>query len=399
MNNEGEQGQGRSSGTWGVDQVNYDALDRVKLRCIEASRRTLEFASDYGSVLDGALGASANIFTIPLGRLFANSAEDEQKKGGEIAVSLVTEGLGTADDARPEHLTPEEEYQFWYHIAIKTISALTNDVASCGMRPLLISQYLPTSTPERVFSEGFLDGFLDGFVAGCKKVGSVYISGETPQLKTKIVEGRIDVAGAVFGVMPLGIAPVGGAELGPGQEIIFIASSGPQENGYTPLRELAALLPFGYRTTLPSGMEYWRALNAPSVLYSPLVQEVLCRGIRPVSMENISGHGWLKMMRGKQPLRYRIEQMLPVPEVFSFYAAQKRLAIEDLLSVFNLGAGFMMIARDGNDAHGILRSAEDLGYRALRAGRTEETAGEGREVVVEPLGVRLGDGGFLLRKG
>jgi phosphoribosylformylglycinamidine cyclo-ligase len=396
VNNEGGEGRGSIRVTRGVDQVNYDALDRVKLRCIQASRRTLECASDYGAVLDGALGASANVFTIPLRGLLANGGE---KGAGELAVSLVTEGLGTADDARPEDLTSEEEYQFWYHIAIKTISALTNDVASCGMRPLLISQYLPTSTPERVFSEAFLDGFLDGFVSGCKTVGAVYISGETPQLKTKIVEGRIDVAGAVFGIMPSGVAPIGGAELAPGQEIIFVASSGPQENGYTPLRELAASLPLGYRTKLTSGTEYWRALNAPSVLYSPLVQEVLRRGIRPVSMENISGHGWLKIMRGKQPLRYRIEQMLTVPEVFSFYAEKKGLALEDLLSVFNLGTGFMIIARDGNDAHGIVRSAEDLGYRALRAGRTEEVAGEGREVVVEPLGVRLGDGGFLLRKG
>lgn len=373
----------------GIEQVDYDVLDQVKLRCIAASRRTLSFAKDYGVVLDENLGASANLFTIPLDR-FA--------RGGRLSVSLVTEGLGTADDARPPEMTPEEEYQFWFNIAIKTISSLTNDVASVGMRPLLISQYVPTSTPELVFTEGFLSGFLDGFVAGCERVGAVYISGETPQLKTKITEGRVDLAGAVFGVMPEQYEPISGADLAAGQSIVLVASSGPQENGYTPLRALADKLPDGFRTHLPSGIQYWQALNKASVLYSPLVQEILRRGITPVSMENISGHGWLKMMRSKRTLRYRIEQMLPVPEVFSFYAAQMGVGIDALLSVFNLGAGFMIIARNGEDASSIVGAARECGYEAVVAGRTEALE-EGREVVVEPLGVTVTGEGFVLAKG
>lgn len=374
----------------GIDQVNYDVLDQVKLRCIAASRRTLSFAKDYGVVLDENLGASANLFTIPLER-FA--------RGGRLSVSLVTEGLGTADDARPEDLTAEEEYQFWFNIAIKTISSLTNDIASVGMRPLLISQYVPTSTPENVFTEGFLSGFLDGFVAGCERVGAVYISGETPQLKTKIIEGRVDLAGAVLGVMPDGSEPISGADLAADQSIVLVASSGPQENGYTPLRALATTLPDGFRTRLPSGSEYWQALNKPSVLYSPLVQEILRRGISPVSMENISGHGWLKMMRSKRTLRYRINQMLPVPEVFSFYASQMGIGVDALLSVFNLGAGFMIIAGNSQDAARIVATARELGFEAVVAGRTEQLPEGVREVVVEPLGVTLTGEGFVLTKG
>lgn len=375
----------------GINQVNYDVLDRVKLRCIEASRRTLGFARDYGFVPDEALGASANIFMLPLDRLV-------QQGGEHLSLSLVTEGLGTADDARPEDLSKDEEYEFWLNIGIKTVSALTNDIASCGMRPLLISQYLPTSTPELVFSEQFLGGFLDGFVSACQTVGAVYISGETPQLKTKIQERRVDLAGAVCGIMPRGIAPIGGGELSAGQPIVLVASSGPQENGYTPLRTLAEDLPSGYRTPLPSGAEFWRALNAPSVLYSPLVQALLQRGVVPVSMENISGHGWLKMMRSKKPLRYRISEMLPIPEVFSFYAKSLQVPIESLLSVFNLGAGFMIVASSIEDAESIVACAAEMGFHAVVAGCTEGSDA-GREVVVEPLGVVLTGEGFVLGKG
>jgi phosphoribosylformylglycinamidine cyclo-ligase len=115
-------------------------------------------------------------------------------------------------------------------------------------------------------------------------------------------------------------------------------------------------------------------------------------------MENISGHGWLKMMRSKRPLRYRISQMLPIPEVFSFYAERIGVPIESLLNVFNMGAGFMIVARSSNDAAAIVACAKELGLEAVVAGQTEATD-KGREVVVEPLGVVFNGDGFVLAKG
>jgi len=35
------------------------------------------------------------------------------------------------------------------------------------------------------------------------------------------------------------------------------------------------------------------------------------------SIENVTGHGWQKLMRAKK-FRYQIEQMLPVPPSFHF---------------------------------------------------------------------------------
>ena len=370
-----------------LDQVNYDALDRAKNAFIEASRKTLDFAERFGFVPDNRLGASANVFALDLAP-FTRTGSDK------LFITLLPEGLGTADDARPDDLLPSELEGFWRNIGLKTVGCLTNDAASSGMQTILISLYLPSSNPEHVFSEPFLKGFLDGFVAGCKTVGCVWISGETPQLKGKICEDKLDIAGALVGVMPPNIAAIDGTKLSAGNKIVFIGSSGPHENGFTTLRKLAEDLPGGYRTKLPNGQEYWQAINEPSILYTPLVQQILGAGIPVSSIENVTGHGWQKLMRAKKPFRYVIQRMLPVPSVFQFIEDVTGSTTADMLKIFNYGVGCGIYV-DGEDAaQETVRIAESLHLNAVVAGEVVQS--DRREVVVEPVSVCLNDDSFAL---
>ena len=373
-----------------LDQVDYDTLDAAKRRFIDAAKRTLGFASAYGIVPASGLGASANAFSFNLAPFLEAGAR-------ELSMTLVPEGLGTADDTRPDDLSEEELRRFWWNIGIKIISCLTNDAATSGMQTILLGLYLPSSTPETIFTPAFLDGFLDGVVEGCKRVGCVYLSGETPQLKTKMIPGRLDIAGSVFGVMPAGVAPIDSSRLDAGNTIVLVESSGPHENGFTPLRKLAESLPDGYRTKLPSGQEFWEAMNAASYLYTPLVQAVLGEGIRPTAMENITGHGWQKLMRSVKPLRYVIETMLPVPEIFTFVEGHLEGGAETMLSVFNYGAGFAFYTESEQDAERIVILAREHKLTAVIAGRVE--ASPSREVVIEPLGVTLKGDSFGIARG
>lgn len=372
-----------------VDQVDYNTLDAAKLMFIQAAKRTLGFAKEYGFVPSEGLGASANVFSLNLTPFLKNA--DQQ-----LYVTLLPEGLGTADDARPEDLSDEELTRFWYNIGTKTISCLSNDAASSGFQTVLIGLYLPSSTPELVFNPPFLKGFLDGIVDGCQRVGCVYLSGETPQLKTKMVEGKLDVAGALFAVMPPGIQPVTGAELGDGDRIVLIESSGPHENGFTPLRKLAQELPEGYRSTLSDGSTLWEAMNKGSHLYTPVIQKLLKDGIRPTALEHITGHGWQKIMRSSKPLRYVIETPLPVPPLFTFVQEKLGISAREMVEIFNYGAGFAVFTKNSEDAARVVSIAKEFGLNAIDAGRVE--ASDRREVVAPSLGVHLTDEHFGLKK-
>jgi phosphoribosylformylglycinamidine cyclo-ligase len=373
-----------------IEQVNYDVLDRVKNTFIEGSKRTLSFAQAYGFVPNEELGASANVFSLDL-KPFLKVGIDH------LYVSLVMEGLGTADDARPGDLTPKESRTFWHNIAIKTVAAMTNDIACGGLQPILISLYLPSGDPSLVFDENFLQGFIEGFVSACKQVGCVWISGETPQLKEKIADSKVDCAGAVFGLTPPGKAPIDSSKLAARDKIVLVESSGPHENGFTALRKIANELPQGYRTDIGNGTQFWQAINAPSILYTQLIQKVITAGVQITNIENITGHGWQKLMRLRRPFCYRIKNVLPLTPVFGFLEQHAGWTKEQMLKVFNCGAGCAIFIQDVESAKKVVDIAASLGLKAVIAGEVETSAK--RSVVVEPFGVVLDDEAFQLSKG
>lgn len=370
-----------------LDHVDYDVLDKAKNAFIEASKSTVKFAENWGFIPEAGFGASANVFSLDLSA-FLTASENR------LNITLLPEGLGTSDDARPDDLTDEQLEKFWYNIGIKTVAVMTNDAASTGMQTVLISLYLPSSQPEIVFSPVFMKGFLGGFVTGCKTVGCVYFSGETPQLKNKIYPGKLDIAGALFGLMPAGTKPIDSTRLSAGNKIVFVESSGPHDNGFTSLRELAERLPEGYHTKLADGREYWEAINAPTILYTPLVQDILSAGIDPTNIEPISGHGWQKLMRSKKPLCYHIREVLPVPEVFKFVEAATATPQKEMIKIFNYGLGLAIFVENENEANQVVEIAEKNGLKAVVAGEVQ--VAEKREVFVEPWNITLESDQFLL---
>lgn len=363
-----------------MDHVDYRTLDSAKNAFIAASRKTLKFARSYGFVPDATLGRSSNVFAL----------------GKNLFVTLVAEGLGTADEARPEDLTVKEQQEFWFNIGIKTVSVMSNDVACSVMQPVLLSLYLPSSTPELVFTKTFMKGFLNGIVEGCRQVGCVYFSGETPQLKSKLYPGKLDIAGAVFGMLPPGVKPIDGSRLGPGNTMVFIGSNGPNENGFTTLRALAGRLQHGYRSKLPSGTEYWKAINNRSHLYTPFIQSLLKEGVQPTAIEPITGHGWQKIMRSKKPLRYVVTDMLAVPEVFTFVEQQLRLDPARMIEIFNYGLGLVVFVENKLEAKQAITIAKKHKLKAIVGGHVERA--KEREVPVLPLKTKIKGRGFILQQ-
>jgi phosphoribosylformylglycinamidine cyclo-ligase len=193
--------------------------------------------------------------------------------------------------------------------------------------------------------------------------------------------------------VPDGVAPLLGAELAPGDEIVLVASSGLHANGASLARQVARTLDDGYATVLASGRSFGAALLDESVIYVALVEAALRARLPLHYASHVTGHGLRKLMRADRELTYRIDCLPDVPEVLALIAQAAGLSPRDAYGTLNMGAGFALYTGAGSGEELVAMAAE-LGYEALVAGRVESGP---RRVLLGPVGVEYVDGDLEIR--
>jgi phosphoribosylformylglycinamidine cyclo-ligase len=346
--------------------VDYEALDAGKRGAMAMALSTSPLLSARGGrTLDASRGEPAFVFEL-----------------GSQSFAFVVEGLGTKSIIARQVLEEQGVNRF-ADVAYDTVAAILNDLCCVGALPLVVNAYFATGASEWYAQEERSAALLEGWRAACADAGCVWGGGESPSLPGLLDKRDIELAGAAVGAVPEGRSPILGEDLGPGDEIVLVASSGLHANGASLARLIAGRLPEGYATALPSGTTFGEALLAPSVMYAGLVAGLLESGARLTYISHVTGHGLLKLMRPAKPLTYRIEQLPPVPEVLSFLVEQSQLDRPGAYSTFNMGAGYALYCASG-DGEAVVRAAQSLGLDALLAGRVEDGP---RQVILEPVDV------------
>jgi phosphoribosylformylglycinamidine cyclo-ligase len=346
--------------------VDYEVLDAGKRQALARALSTSPLlAARGGQALDASRGEPAFVFELD-GRTLA----------------FVVEGLGTKAMIARAVLEQSGVNRF-ADVAYDTVAAIANDLCCVGALPLVLNAYFATGSSEWYRHRERSEALLEGWERACRDAGATWGGGESPSLPGLLAEDEIELAGAAVGALPAGVRPLLGEDLRPGDEIVLLASSGLHANGASLARLLARELPDGYATPLAGGSSFGEALLAPSFMYVPLVQRLLEEGIPVGYLSHITGHGFLKLMRPRRELTYRIERLPAVPAVLSFMVERAGLDARSAYSTFNMGAGFAVYCGAGAGAE-VVRLAEESGIAALLAGGVEDGP---RRVVVEPVAV------------
>jgi phosphoribosylformylglycinamidine cyclo-ligase len=358
--------------------VDYDALDAGKRLAIAKALSTSGLLAARGArALDASRGEPAFVFELD-GRSFA----------------FVVEGLGTKSVVARQVLEEQGVNRF-ADVAYDTVAAILNDLCCVGALPLVVNAYFATGASEWYRDADRAAALLEGWRSACEDAGCAWGGGESPSLPGLVDERDIELAGAAVGAVPQGRSPILGDELGAGDEIVLVASTGLHANGASLARLVAGRLSDGWATRLPSGATLGEALLEPSAMYAPLVAAALERDLRLTYISHVTGHGLLKLMRPPKPLTYRIERLPPVPEVLAFLVDQAALDAHAAYSTFNMGSGYALYCPEGS-GEGLVDIATELGMPALLAGRVEQGP---RQVLLEPLGVRFEDAELELSAG
>jgi len=351
--------------------VDYETLDAGKRSAIAQALATSSLlAARGGRALDDSRGEPAFAFELD-GRTLA----------------FVVEGLGTKSMIARQVLEQQGVDRF-ADVAYDAVAAIVNDLCCVGALPLVVNAYFATGSADWYRQGERAASLLAGWRRACEDAGCAWGGGESPSLPGLVDEREIELAGAAVGAVPPGRAPILGDALGPGDEIVLVASTGLHANGASLARLVAGRLPDGYATVLPEDEEvtFGQALLEPSAMYAGLVAALLQRELPVTYLSHITGHGLLKLMRRPRALRYRVRELGPVPAVLAFLVEQAGLDARAAYSTFNMGAGYAVYCAERSGAAAV-EVARAVGLRAWVAGVVEDGP---REVVIEPVGVVYG---------
>jgi len=356
--------------------VDYDLIDPLKVAAQRAAAATATHLQGHGfGEVQASRGESA--YVVDVGPFYLAS----------IVECLGSKALVADEMAR---LTGRSYYDA---IAQDTIAMAVNDLITVGATPLVVQAYWAAGGSDWFGDAARAHALVAGWKRACDRCQVAWGGGETPALAGIVEAGRIDLAASCTGLVNPKQRLSLGDELGPGDAIVLLESSGIHANGLSLARKLVERLPQGYLTPVQPGLSYGEALLAPTLLYSPVTEALHRAGIATHYASNITGHGWRKLLRHPKPLRYRVHTVPAVPPVLGFIQRHAQQDDHEAYGTLNMGAGFALFV-PGNQALRAVEVAAAHGIGATVAGVVE--AGE-KELLIEPLGLRFAGDELQLR--
>ena len=303
-----------------------------------------------------------------------NFCEIETSRGGSsyaikkdsLYLAFVIEGLGTKNlvaDAL-EEITGQSFYEV---IAHDTVATIINDLITVGATPLVIHAYWAFGDNQFLKNEKRMTTLISGWRKACDLAGVAWGGGESPTLKGIINPHCCDLAGAAFGVIKSKERLITEDNLCEGDRIILLKSNGINANGLSLARAVAKKLPQGYATLLPNRETFGQALLKKTNIYSQLLEELFCSGVKIHYVSNITGHGLRKIMRAKKNFTYVLQKIFSPQEIFLFIQRHTGLSDFEMYQTFNMGMDYALFLEEKQvkKARVVIKR---LGFESLDAG-------------------------------
>jgi phosphoribosylformylglycinamidine cyclo-ligase len=255
-------------------------------------------------------------------------------------------------------------------VGIDLVAMSVNDVVVQGAEPLFFLDYIATG---KLLVETMVQ-IVEGVVRGCQEAGCALIGGETAEMPGFYSNGEYDLAGFCVGVVDADKL-IDGSEIRVGDRIIGIASSGLHSNGFSLARrvlfEEGKLHPEDKIEGLDECLGF--ALLKPTKIYVKSILN-LNKNFNIRGIVHITGGGFTdnipRIVPG--PCRAVIRKgSWSVPPIFDLIQRVGGVDEEEMLRVFNMGIGMIIIVAEMDHAE-ILERLDKLGEKAYALGVIEK---------------------------
>ena len=287
-----------------------------------------------------------------------------------------TDGVGTklkVADAAGRHDT----------VGIDLVAMCVNDLVVQGAEPLFFLDYLATGKLDVAAGREILGGIAEG----CRQAGCALIGGETAELPGMYAPGDYDLAGFAVGAVERG-GVLTGENVGAGDTVLGLASSGLHANGFSLVRRVVAEAGLDYGAPAPfaPGRGLAEALLEPTRIYARNCLAAVRAG-KVKALAHITGGGLLDNIPRVLPAGLGVEidsAAWDLPAVFRWLAEAGAIAPREMARTFNCGIGMVAIAAPA-DAAAVMEGLQAAGETVAGIGRVIERRGKDPAVVLKGI--------------
>ncbi len=254
-------------------------------------------------------------------------------------------------------------------VGIDLVAMCVNDIVVCGARPLFFLDYLAMGS----LDEDVATSVISGIAEGCRLARTPLVGGETAEMPGFYGPGEYELVGFVTGVVD-NDKIIEGSEIGLGNVLVALASSGLHSNGFSLVRRIIL---DGLKIDLNSKCDFadhtWgEELLTPTRIYAETIR-VLVRDFNVKGMAHITGGGLLGNLPRIIPSGLKAvldRKSWQAPPIFDFLQEHGRISDQEMLTTFNSGVGLVACV-PAEEADEVLSRLEALGERAWIIGRVQ----------------------------
>lgn len=236
----------------------------------------------------------------------------------------------------------------WHTIGQDLVNHCTNDILVQGATPLFFLDYVASSrlNPQQIAT------IVSGAAQACHALGCALLGGETAEMPGVYHHGEIDLVGTIVGVVDRAKI-IDGARIQAGDVILGLPSSGLHTNGYTLARSVLSNLDWREPRAELDGLSIGAALLAVHLPYLRPVQALWAAGVDVRGLAHITGGGLVDnppriFPPGLGAILWR--GSWPVPPIFGLIQRLGDIDDAEMVHVFNLGLGMLVIVPPGDVA-------------------------------------------------
>jgi phosphoribosylformylglycinamidine cyclo-ligase len=261
-------------------------------------------------------------------------------------------------------------------IGIDLVAMCANDLVVAGAEPLFFLDYYATGA----LSLDTAAAVVEGIGHGCELAGCALVGGETAEMPGMYEGEDYDLAGFCVGVVEKS-AIIDGSQVGNGDVLIALASSGPHSNGYSLVRKILEVSASSLEQDFGDST-LGATLLTPTRIYVKAVLQLM-QSVQVKALSHITGGGLLENLPRVLPAGTRAHidtGSWQWPEIFNWLQSQGNVATNEMYRTFNCGVG-MVICVAAAEAEQAIDSLKAAGETAWRLGCIE-LADDAEELVI-----------------